>query len=56
MPFGFVHSLPLKSLQNKVRSPPIPVNPVNPACMGDEADGADGQLRNTKKLSVGTVN
>lgn len=49
VPVGFVHSLPLKTLQNRVRPLPIPSYPV---CTGDEADGADGHLRNTKRLSV----
>lgn len=49
VPFGFVHNLPLKTLQDRVRPLPIPSYPV---CMGDEADGADGHLRHTKRLSV----
>lgn len=49
MPFVCVHDLPVKSLQNRVRSPPVPSYPV---CMGDEADGAHGHLTNTKRLSV----
>lgn len=48
MPFGFVHNLPLKSLQSRVRSPPIRSYLV---CMRDGANGGDGHLRNTERLS-----